>query len=184
MFPPMRRLILALCLIAAPAAAELGGTGESTGTGEELAFVKAIFAEIQPRSIALNREICGYIGLNRLGRLVHTRHNIGEEASCRLPNWPLKMTVLASYHTHSTYSEEFLSELPSDLDLRSDLANDIDGYIATPGGRLWYVDTDALRVTQICAIGCLYQDPNFRAGPKGTVRESYSFDDIFKRMSR
>ena len=177
----MRRLLLALCLLATQAVADLGGTGEATGSGEELAFVKAIFAEIQPRSIAVNREICGYLGRDRFGQLVHTDHIEGEEASCGLPDWPRKMTVLASYHTHSTYSEEFDSEMPSDLDLRSDLARGIDGYIATPGGRLWYVDTDARRVRQICAIGCLYQDPNFRAAPKGSVKASYSFAEIFKR---
>ncbi len=164
-----------------PPAGQLGETAEATGTGAELDFVKAIFAEIQPRSIAINREICGYIGYNRLGELVHTRHREGQEASCDLPNWPRKMVVIASYHTHSTYSPDYDSEVPSSIDMRSDEASGIDGYVATPGGRLWFIDSDTMTTGQICGIGCLYQDPGFRAAARGSIREVYSFAQILKR---
>ncbi|WP_368186566.1 DUF4329 domain-containing protein [Aestuariibius sp. HNIBRBA575] len=160
---------------------DLGGTREATGAGEELDFIMEILGELNPQSIEINKEICGYIGYNRLGELVHTRNMIGEEASCWLPQWPTKMVVVASYHTHSTYSPEYDSEIPSLTDYESDEASGIDGYVATPGGRLWYIDTDAERVSQICGVGCLPADPNFIDEPKGRIRESYSLRALYKR---
>ncbi len=166
----------------APIAPEdLGGVAEASGTGAELALVMALFEEIQPWSIDINAEVCGYIGYNRLGELVRTTHQVGGEDYCTMPSWPRKMVVIASYHTHSTYSPRFDSEIPSSTDIESDEAAGIDGYIATPGGRLWYVDSDAMLLGQICGIGCLPRDPNFVAAPKGTVREVYSYEQILKR---
>lgn len=164
-----------------PPESELGATREATGTGAELAFVKEIFREIQPWSIAQNREICGYIGYDRAGRLMRSVHSVGAEASCRLPDWPRKMVVIASYHTHSTYSRNFDSEVPSSTDLESDRSSGVDGYVATPGGRLWFVDSDRMVAGQICGIGCLPMDPGFVAGPKGSVWEVYSLAQILKR---
>ena len=189
----MRYLILLALILASPvlgderAAApmfsedELGEVAEATGTGAELELIKTIFEDIQPWSFRVNAEICGYIGYNRLGNLVHTRHSVGTEATCSLPDWPRKMVVIASYHTHSTYSPQYDSEVPSSTDMDSDEAAGIDGYVATPGGRLWYVDSDTMTVGQICGIGCLPRDPNFIAAPKGSVREVYSYEQILKR---
>lgn len=195
----MRYLVLCLALFGAGAASgqssahgedrsgsravapeDLGNVAEATGAGAELDFIKEIFDEIQPWSMEINAEICGYIGYNRLGVLVHTRHSVGEEATCSLPNWPRKMVVIASYHTHSTYSPEYDSEVPSSTDLRSDEASGIDGYVATPGGRLWFVDSDTMTTGQICGVGCLYQDPNFRTD-RGQIRTVYSYGQILKR---
>ena len=159
----------------------LGRSGEATGTGEELAYVRQIFSEIQPWSIEINAEICGYIGYNRMGQLTRTRHSVGQEASCRLPQWPSKMVVIASYHTHSTWSRHYDSEVPSTLDMESDESSEIDGYVATPGGRLWYVDSDTMTTGQICGVGCLFQDPGFRPDPPGTIREVYSYQQLVKR---
>lgn len=183
----MKHLLLALFLVSGTASAQeavlqnLGGTREATAAGAELDFVMDIMRELNPRSIRVNKEICGYIGYNRLGHLVHTRHMVGEEASCWLPQWPTKMVVVASYHTHSTYSPAYDSEVPSVTDYESDENSGIDGYVVTPGGRLWHVDTDAERVSQICGIGCLPQDPNFVADPKGTIRQNYSYRALLKR---
>lgn len=188
----MRFLVLTFCLLAfatasaadtraAPSIDALGQTGEATGTGAELAFIQEIFAEIQPWSIEINAEICGYIGFDRLGHLVRTRHSVGTEAACTLPNWPPKMVVIASYHTHSTYSPRYDSEVPSSTDMESDEAAGIDSYVATPGGRLWYVDSDTMVTGQICGIGCLYMDPNFVPAPKGDVKSVYTYDQILRR---
>lgn len=178
----MFRFLLPLALLAAPAFAQ-DNTAESTGDGEELAFIMDIFADLQPRSITENRELCGFIGYNRLGELRATRIMEGDEATCQLPNWPIKLTVVASFHTHSTYSPEYDSEVPSVTDIESDEAAGIDGYVATPGGRLWYVDTDTMTVSQICGIGCLPQDPEFLAAADGSVRASYSYRGLQKRAA-
>lgn len=159
----------------------MGETGEATGTGAELDFMLAIFAEIQPRSISENKEICGYVGHDIRGNLVRTRHVVGEEATCLLPPWPDKMQVIASYHTHSTYSPNYDSEVPSQQDMETDQSSDIDGYVATPGGRVWFVDSDTMTTGQICGVGCVYQDPDFRPEPAGTVKQVYSYEGLGKR---
>ena len=178
----MLKFLLPLALIASPAIAQ-DNTGESTGDGEELAFIMDLFAELQPRSVTENRELCGYIGYNRLGELRATRIMEGDEASCLLPNWPIKLTVIASFHTHSTFSRDYDSEVPSVIDIETDESSGIDGYVATPGGRLWYVDTDTMTVSQICGIGCLPQDPAFLAAADGAVRASYTYRGLQKRAA-
>lgn len=168
-----------LCFAALAAQAQ-----ESQPKGAELAFVSKLFWRIQERSFAQNKELCGYIGYDRDGQLDMTRIMTGQEASCYLPNWPEDLVVIASFHTHSTYSPEYDSELPSSIDMESDSASQIDGWVATPGGRLWYIDSDAMTAYEICGPGCLPQDPHFIADPPGTIRSRYSYRAIVKREAR
>jgi hypothetical protein len=88
------------------------------------------------------------------------------------------MTLLASFHTHGTYSPYYASEFPTVTDMMSDAAEDIDGYISTPGGRLWYVDTDTMTVRQLCGRGCLPQDPNYRPEDDGPLRPVFTIADL------
>jgi hypothetical protein len=143
---------------------------EATAKGEELAFVAAILTDLQRRSFAQERELCGYIGLDPEDRWVSTPVSTGNEASCALPQIPPGMRVAASFHTHSTYSPDYASEWPTTQDVLTDAADNIDGYISTPGGRLWHVDTDTMTVRQICGRGCLPQDPNYVADDDGPLR--------------
>lgn len=143
---------------------------ESDPRGAELAFVTAILRDLNPRSIRANRELCGYIGLDRRGELVATPVSAGSEASCPLPPVPRGMTLLASFHTHGTYSPYYASEWPTTQDLLTDAADGIDGYIATPGGRLWHADSDTLTVRLLCGRGCLPQDPAYVAAEDGPLR--------------
>ncbi|OUD10222.1 hypothetical protein BVC71_01535 [Marivivens niveibacter] len=147
---------------------------------EEQAYIVKIFEKIQPRSFALNREICGYIGRNDAGRLVSSRLSTGSEAGCTLPHWPTKFDVIASFHTHSTYSPEYNSEVPSSTDMESDEASGIDGWIATPGGRLWYVDSSEMIAYQICGHHCVPQDPNYIDEPGQNIKPYYSYRAILK----
>lgn len=174
-------LLITAALWSAPATAQYAG--EATGDGAELEFVMTLLAELNVQSIEENRELCGYLGLDRNGEYRTTRINTGQEASCTLPNWPVKLTVLASFHTHSTYSSEYDSEIPSVTDIESDEANGIDGYVATPGGRLWYIDTDEMIVSQICGLDCIPSDPNFIPDPEGTIHASYTYRAMLKRES-
>lgn len=151
---------------------------QATGTGDELAFATAILTALQIRSFNENREYCGYLGRDSAGRLISTRHSAGSEASCYLPAIPAGMTVLASYHTHGTYSPIYASEFPTTMDIETDRADGVDGYIATPGGRLWYVDSDAMTVRQLCGPGCLPQDPSYRPDEAGQIRTAYTYRDL------
>jgi hypothetical protein len=153
-------------------------TAEASGQGAELAFARQVLSEVQVISIRQNREYCGYIGLNAANQLISTPPVAGNEASCLLPDVPAGMTLLASFHTHSTYSPIYASEWPTTQDMRSDQQNGIDGYISTPGGRLWYTDTDTMTVREICGRGCLPQDPNYRAQADGPLQPVMSFDRL------
>ena len=151
---------------------------ESTPAGAELAFVSAILADLQRRSFAGNREFCGYIGLDAAGALMQTAPIPGNEASCPLPDVPPGMTLLASFHTHGTYSPYYASEWPTTQDMATDASDDIDGYISTPGGRLWHVDTDRMAVDQVCGRGCLPQDPAYVAADDGPVRPAMTYAEL------
>lgn len=49
-------------------------------------------------------------------------------------------TVLTSYHTHGAHSEEADAEVSFVEDLEIDFSERIYGYIATPGGHVWFND--------------------------------------------
>jgi hypothetical protein len=53
--------------------------------------------------------------------------------------------------------------------MEGDADEGIDGYVATPGGRLWYIDTVDMVASQLCGIGCLPRDPKFVAGQNGEI---------------
>jgi hypothetical protein len=158
----------------APAASDQVARGirtvEATARGAELAFVTSILTDLQRRSFAQERELCGYIGLDPQGNWIATPISVGTEASCPLPTIPPGMRIAASFHTHSTYSPDYASEWPTTQDVLTDAADRIDGYISTPGGRLWHVDTDTMTVRQLCGRGCLPQDPGYVAADDGPLR--------------
>lgn len=167
-------------LSATPAATPSGAfpVAESTGSGAELAAVTAILTDLQIASFAANAEHCGYIGLDPAGRIMQSDISRGTEDSCLLPYLPAGMTVLASFHTHGTYSPYYASEWPTTADMLTDAADGIDGYISTPGGRLWYVDTDTMTVREFCGRGCLPQDPRYRPAEDGPLRPVMTLEDL------
>jgi uncharacterized protein DUF4329 len=145
----------------------------------EIAFVSGLLNEIQPASIADDREYCGLIGVDANGTLTATSPRRGRVSSC-LPPAPITVgfTVIASYHTHGSSSLEYLTEIPSFDDMRTDIEDDTDGYIATPGGRMWYVDARRRVARQICGLNCLVPDPNHREDPNFPVRKTYTLDQL------
>ncbi|MEL6452046.1 MAG: DUF4329 domain-containing protein [Pseudomonadota bacterium] len=145
----------------------------------EIAFVSRLFNDIQPASIAEDREYCGLIGIDAAGDFVATAPHPGRRASC-LPPAPrfADFEVLASYHTHGSSTPEYFTETPSFDDMRTDIEDGTDGYIATPGGRLWYVDARARVAYQICGRNCLVPDPAHREDPEYPVQPSYTLEDL------
>ena len=66
--------------------------------------------------------------------------------------------------------------------MEGDADEGIDGYVATPGGRLWYLDTVDMVASQLCGIGCLPRDPKFVAGQNGEIVLSYTYDDLVIKL--
>lgn len=89
--------------------------------------------------------------------------------------------MLASWHTHAAHDPGAWSEVPTLADILADRDEGIDGYVATPGGRLWHVDTSAMSVRQVCPQGCVPADPAFVPGEEGEILQRYSFPRIRRR---
>lgn len=164
-------------LTSAPRVATL----ESSASGDELAFVTQLLSEMQIQSYRTGRETCGYVGRDPSGRMVATPVITGDVASCMLPQFPPGMMPVASVHTHGTYDPAYESEFPTVQDMLTDRSDQIDGYIGTPGGRMWYVDTDTMTVRQLCGRGCLPQDPGYRPEDDGNVLQAYSLRSLQAR---
>lgn len=146
-------------------------------SADEIRFAKKWLGQLQQQSFTQNREFCGYFGYTTSGRFAATRPRAGAQDSCDLI-WTHKMQIFASYHTHGAFDRQSYSEFPSSLDMETDNQDGIDGYIATPGGRLWFVDSQRMVSRQLCGLGCLPQDPDFIAGLDGHIRNAYSYQEI------
>ncbi len=134
-----------------------------TVSQEELSsLARSTLSELQTRSFSEDREFCGLLLEDEEGNLSVSEIYVGDAATCSF-NWdisPEKFAV-ASFHTHGGFSREYDSEVPSILDLEGDIADRIDGYVSTPGGRLWHVDWDEEQAKQICGEDCLPRDPDY-----------------------
>ena len=171
------KAILCVCLMTKAANAQV------VSTAEETALARSVLAAIQPISIAENVEYCGVIGLNHGGVLVASRPTRGKEGYCESYT-PSNIAVeTASYHTHGGYSPDYVNEVPSVDDIEGDQADGIDGYIATPGGRFWYHDSEAEVIFQLCGLGCLPSDPRFIRGSDGAIFESYSYSELVQKLA-
>ena len=145
---------------------------------QEIRLIKRVFQAIQALSLEQDREYCGYIGLNDEGVLIASRPKRGRKSSCT-PSDPDDIEIIiASYHTHGGYDGSDAYEVPSVDDIESDEAEGIDGYVATPSGRLWFIDTEDMMISQICGIGCLEQAEGYVPEPGSDIRLSYSYDEL------
>lgn len=140
----------------------------------EITFAKTLLRDLQFRSFEANREFCGTIGLDRQNRLVASRAKRGWKNSCRPRDARAAEFIIASYHTHGAFDPRSDAEVPSVSDLLADMDEGQDGWVSTPGGRLWYIDGAAAEVRQICGVGCLPVDPNFEPGYMGTIPQRFT----------
>ncbi|GHE99181.1 hypothetical protein GCM10016455_19890 [Aliiroseovarius zhejiangensis] len=170
----MRALFLALFILPLPAWAQEPG---------ELALVKKVFAKLQPISIRADREYCGYIGYDKSGKLVASKAMRGGKGNCMSRDPTELVTVIASYHTHGAFSTRYANEVPSGDDMETDEMEGVDGWVATPGGRLWYIDTTDMVASQICGIGCLPMDARFREGDMGRIAQSYTYGQLIEKLT-
>ncbi|SEW06856.1 protein of unknown function [Aliiroseovarius sediminilitoris] len=169
----MRALFFALFILPLPALAQEPG---------ELALVKKVFAKLQPISIRANREYCGYIGYDRSGKLVASKAWRGGKGTCRARDPDNLVNVVSSYHTHGAFSSRYANEVPSGDDMATDEFEGVNGWVATPGGRLWYIDTQKMVARHVCGIGCLPMDANFLEGDMGPIAPRYQYDQLIDKL--
>ncbi len=147
----------------------------------EVAFVKKVLSQVQAKSFATQREYCGYIGVTPAGRLKATPPKRGQLDSCYAHTPPNNLEIIASYHTHAAYDPEADSEVPSSVDMLADMGEGVDGYIATPGGRVWFIDGRRGIARQICGVRCIISDKYFKSGAYNRVRARYTLRQLQRR---
>lgn len=145
---------------------------------DEIEAVKERFIPLQHLSFAAGFEYCGYLAMAAGGKRVFTEMLRGGHNGCT-PEMPDDSLILvASMHTHGAYDPSVPAEFPTVLDMESDRLEGVNGYVATPGGRLWYIDSRSMITFQVCGLNCLPQDPHFHAGDDGEIASSYTYRDL------
>lgn len=149
-------------------------------TNDVDAFATSVLNGLQPVSIAESREYCGYIFETEDGGLAATAPAPGAEDFCDLPE--PDNDVIASYHTHGGFSEDYDNEVPSVDDVQGDFDANIDGYVGTPGGRVWLIDYEAQIVRQLCSELCITSDPENDPQDAGFVPQTFTLDELRARF--
>ena len=156
--------------------------GVAAQTPEEAAFARAHLEALQERSFRNGREYCGFFGRDKTGKMVAVKARPGSEAECTA-YWPHpRITVFASYHTHGIWDGISDSEVPSVEDVEGDMADEIDGYISTPGGRFWFIDGDTGVSRQLCGERCLLTDHRYDSRAEGEVPEVLTLEELKERQ--
>ena len=149
--------------------------------GDANAYAKALLNEIQPRSSSESREYCGYLTQRSNGDFGRTGPIRGGEDYCDLPEPPAD--VIASWHTHGSYSEVYDNEVPSTADMESDLQARMDGYISTPAGRVWLIDYETRTARQLCGPACVYSDPRNDPQAEGPIPLRFTLSSLRARFN-
>lgn len=147
-------------------------------------FVKSQLDSLQSRSFSEGIELCGFVYEDEAGNLDTTEVYVGETASCSYEyRWPLDVRPVAGYHTHGSYNPAYDDEAPSVVDMEQDIEFRIDGYVSTPGGRLWRIDWQEERAIEVCGEGCLTQDPKYRPCPADRPAPQYTLAALKTRIT-
>jgi hypothetical protein len=169
-------LLIALApLLAAPAKAQ---------SADETAFVMALMRAMNQLSVRFDREVCGFVLRDARGVYSSTKVSWGGPASCAsLPLLP-GVTAVSSWHTHAAWAPGYDGEVPSTQDVEGDMRMGTNGWVATPGGRLWFVEGATGDLRQVCGRGCLPVDPGFVPEEHGPVPEALSLEGLYGRFGR
>lgn len=149
---------------------------------EELRIARETLTRLQPISFEKKREYCGYIGYNEKGVLIASPAVAGTRDACSA-HFPRNLAITASYHTHGDYDQGYFNEIPSDIDMQSDKQFYMNGYVSTPGGRLWFIDTQLMQARQVCGISCLPTSFRFQKRTSGDVAITYSYDELLAKLA-
>lgn len=148
------------------------------------AFARGELDALQRSSFDRDLELCGIIFETADGELGVSRPTSGDEASCDISYFDEPgMVPVASFHTHGKHSRQYDGEVPSLIDIESDVASGMDGYVSTPGGRFWHIDHDAAIARQVCDEGCLTQDPQYTPCPSDQIAQTYTIEQLRERFS-
>lgn len=189
--PRVSRIIYALCAIAFVviiARAYLNVKGADAlqpvvPQSEVQAYARQQLNALQGRSFAENIELCGIIFETSEGELGTSYQSGGDEATCDLAFFDEPGIVpVASFHTHGRFSREYDGEVPSLTDIQSDVASGIDGYIATPGGRLWHIDHETGIARLACGPSCVKQDQRYSPCAGDVIADQYSIEELAERF--
>ncbi len=146
--------------------------------GAELRLAKSVLSEAQALSFRNNREYCGYIVLDENGDMRTTKLTKGRKASCLADDFPEEWTPIASFHTHGAHVDGESFEIPSYSDAEGDEEEGVDGYVATPGGRLWYIDSQDREIGMVCGLNCLPADPRFEEYPEDRPPSAFTYEEL------
>lgn len=144
----------------------------------EIKFITAHLNNLQRQSIQENREYCGYIGLDANDSFVASKPIRGKRGHCDAGPPPHWFEVIASYHTHGAHHRAYDSETPSSDDILADAEEGLDGYVSTPGGRLWFIDGYRETAYLICDSFCVNSDPDYDPSDHERIKDLYSLEDI------
>ncbi len=151
---------------------------------EVQAFARSELDGLQNPSFSGDKELCGIIFETSEGELGVSRPTSGDEASCDISFFDEPgMVPVASFHTHGKHSVQYDGEVPSLVDIQSDIATGMDGYVATPGGRFWHIDHENASARLVCGPGCITQDPNYKPCNDETIAQSYTIAELRQRFA-
>lgn len=153
-------------------------------SGHEAAFILGLMESMNALSVRFNREVCGYILRHPNGAYSSTKASWGGHATCA--SLPIEdgMEVVSSWHTHAAWVPDYDGEVPSIQDVEGDMQLGVNGWVGTPGGRLWFVEGKTGSMRQFCGWGCLPMDPDFVTDDHGPVSETYTLDALYDRFGR
>lgn len=181
--PRQYRVFLILTLGSLIAACATVPAKPESELSEEKLVAKQLLTDLQAPSFRENSEFCGMLLRDENGTIVRTEHFKGTKDRCRVAHIPDVGRVVASYHTHGSFLQGYDNEVPSVQDLEEEMEWRIDGFVATPGGRLWHVDGRAGTVNLLCGQGCLPVDPLYQdqTAAIGPIRAKYDFKALLRR---
>jgi len=99
-----------------------------------------VLNRVNPLSVQQNVEYGGWVVLNRDGSYSPTETVTGDNSSVTIPGSliPSGTRPTATVHTHAAFDPRYDNENFSETDLEGDRSNNLDGYLATPGGQFKY----------------------------------------------
>ena len=162
----------------AASALALWAMGAAAQDDAELALIKQVMAKAQALSFQNNREYCGYLVLDEHDNMLATDLTKGRVDSCESADFDENLYPFASFHTHGAHVDGESYELPSYTDAQGDLEEQVDGYVATPGGRLWFINSQDRTIIMICDRGCVPADPRFNEHPEDQPDDFYTFKEL------
>lgn len=147
-------------------------------------FALALLNNVQILSFRNDVEYCGLLGYDSSGNFTATPPRPGSRFECTPKDEAPVVEVLASYHTHAGYHQDADSEAPSVRDLKADFDEGIEGYIGTPGGRVWLNLVDERISVLLCGPDCVAQAPGFKECPAFMPAQEYTIEELEERGDR